>query len=47
MSEHEYNELFRAIGKEASSKASLSLMPVCIASSLTTLKTLQISSNLP
>ena len=54
MSEHEYNELFRAIGKEAFAnmirqiydKGSLNLMQVCIASSLMISKTLQTSLNL-
>ena len=56
MSEHEYNELFRAIGKEAFAnmiQANIrsrfpepNLMPVCIASSLIISRTLQISLNL-
>lgn len=55
MSEHEYNELFRAIGKEAFANmikadiyevVSLSLMQVCIAISLIISRTLQISLNL-
>ena len=54
MSEDQYNELLKAYTKEALASmikadictGSLNLMPVCIASSLTTLKMLRISLNL-